>query len=346
MGDQVVLAIGNGFAGVDAATGAAQWTTDAMEENWTVTTDGEQVYRIGELKESAGHQGKAWPLVVESIDFTSGKAKTRLPLIHEFNGVVFENQLICAGSGTIFVAAAGKERDKEWPGFDKGQSWSLAAVDLRTAKVLWRHSLPRRPDKSDRLHILAGRVIGDRLILLQEANGGGVHVVAHNRRTGAVLWNKSVKVQPDQVRSRLATDDRHVYLGTGMLHALRLTDGGEAWSLATSRAGTVYGPPAAKTGVVYAVQKGLGLVAVDSTNGSVRWEEKGGEGAQADLTDAPVVGHKFVYSKGPSGLRAIEMSSRKTAKTYKTVGIRFFAHERADLVIAHGNRFLTAFPLQ
>ncbi|MFF3457909.1 protein kinase [Streptomyces sp. NPDC002730] len=346
VGDQVVLAIGNGFAGVEASTGAGKWTTGKLEDNWTVTSDGEQVYRIGELKESVGHKGKAWPLVVESLDLTTGKAKKRLPLIQEFNGVVVENQLICASGGAIYLAAAGKERDKEWPGFDSGQSWSLAAVDIRTGKVLWSHSLPRRPDKSDRLHFLAGRVVGDRLILLQETNQGSVRVVAHNSRTGAVLWDKPANVQPEQVRERLVTDSQHVFMGTGPLRALRLTDGGEAWSLAKSRPGTVCGPPTVKNGLVCAVQRGLGVIAVNATNGTVRWEEKGGEGTKADLTDAPVVGAKYVYSKGPSGLRAINMSSRTTAKTYKTVGTRFFGHESAKVVIAYGHRFLAAFPLQ
>ncbi|MFI9585170.1 protein kinase [Streptomyces sp. NPDC052236] len=345
VGDQVVLAIGNGFAGIEAATGAAKWTSGELEDNWAVTSDGAQVYRIGELEESVGQAGKVWPLLIESLDLTTGKASKRLPLIQEFNGVIFENQLICTSGGVIYIAA-GKGRDKEWPGFDSFQPWSLAAIDIRTGKTLWNHALPRRPDKSDRLHFLAGQVVGNRLILLQETNDGRVQVVAHNRLTGAALWSKPVGAQPEQVRERLTTDDRHVYLGTGPLRALRLTDGGEAWSLAKPRAGTVYGPPAVKNGLVYAVQKGLGVVAVNAMSGTVRWEEKGGEGARADLTERPVVGTKFVYSKGPSGLRAIDMSSRTTAKTYQTVGTRFFGHESANVVIAYGNRFLAAFPLQ
>ncbi|GGT27476.1 serine/threonine-protein kinase [Streptomyces purpureus] len=343
LGDQVVLAIGNGFAGVHAATGVARWTTGEVEPNWQVTSDGTELYRVGEIKESVGNKGKPWPLLIESIDLSTGQPKRRVPLIGEYNGVVYEIQLICASGGVIYATAPGKERDKEMSYFDHAQSWWLTAIDSRTGKVRWKQSLPRRPDKSDRLHFLAGRVVGDRLVLLQETNKGEVRVVARNTRTGAPIWDKPFAgIKPEQVRERLTTDERHVYLGSGTLRALRLSDGGEAWKVP----GRVVGPPAVKNGAVYAVQKGIGIVAVDAATGKVRWQEKGTQGARTDLVERPVVGTNYVYARDPSGLRAVDVGTHTTAKVYETAGTRFCAHEKAGQVISYGNRLLAAFPLQ
>ncbi len=78
----------------------------------------------------------------------------------------------------------------------------------------------------------------------------------------------------------------------------------------------------------------------------MRWEEEGGEGTRADLTDPPVAGRKYVYSKGPSGLRRIDVSTRTTTATYKTSGTRFIAHERARVVFALGGPLIAAYPLE
>ena len=292
-----------------------------------------------------GHKGRAWPVVIDTIDLMTGETKKRLPQVQGLNGVILEDQLVCAVDGVIYLAA-GQGDDAE-DGFQHGQPWYLAAVDSRTGTKRWSSRLPARPEGSERLHFLAGRLVGGRLILLQETADGTVRVTARSSRTGEVLWDRPMTgAKADAVRERLTTDDRHVYLGLGPLRALRLSDGGEEWTLGKSRPGSVFGPPAVRKGVVYAVQRGHGIVAVDAVEGTVLWEEKGGEGKQADLTDPPVVGTKCVYSKGPSGLRAVEVSSRTTARTYKTTGTRFVAHKRAQVVVALGGHFLSAFPLQ
>ncbi|KIF72705.1 hypothetical protein QR77_41850, partial [Streptomyces sp. 150FB] len=346
IGDLVALITGAGLATAHAADGAASWGPTQIDNAWQVGTDGKDLYRVTQLDKYQGHMGDDWPLILETVDLATGKPKKRLPEMSEFNGVIFENQLLCVADQVIYLAVGQGKNDQD--GFQHDQPWFLAAVDARTAKRLWSTPLPARPEKSERLHFLDARVVADRLILLQETAGGAVRANARDRRTGRLLWDKPLPgIKPDAVRSMMTTDDQHLYLGLGALRALRLSDGGEAWNLSKARPGSSFGPPAVKDGVVYAVQKGRGVVGVDAGGGAVRWEEKGGgDAAKGDLTDRPVLGTKYLYSRSPSGLRAIDLASRATARTYRTTGTRFVAHREAEVVIALGGFFLAAFPLQ
>jgi eukaryotic-like serine/threonine-protein kinase len=98
--------------------------------------------------------------------------------------------------------------------------------------------------------------------------------------------------------------------------------------------------------VVYAVEKGRGLVAVDARDGGRKWTEKGGDGGNAFVTDSPVAGSRHVYSASPEGLRAVDVSSHTTAATYRTRGTRFVAHQRAGKVVAVGGRSVAGYPLR
>ncbi len=151
--------------------------------------------------------------------------------------------------------------------------------------------------------------------------------------------------EPDLVRGRLVADSSHVYVGTGRLRALRLSDGGEAWTFASGGSGQHYGPPSLKNGIVYATEKDRGVLAIDAGSGELRWGEEAGESVTAKLMGPPVVGAKYVYSRSGSGLRAIDPSSRRTAWTYKTSGSRFAAHEPSKTIIGWGGSYLVAFPL-
>ncbi|MBT2508558.1 protein kinase [Streptomyces sp. ISL-98] len=344
LGDHVLLAIGTGLAAIDPKTGNAAWTSGDAEYAWRVATDGKQIFRIPD-HEFFGIEGQVKPLVVDSVDAATGKTAKPRQTFPDFNVLHKEAQLICCADGMLYLVGGtgGFKRG----GYQNGQSWYLLAVDMRSGAERWRRPLPPHKKDSESPHFLAGRVVGNRLVLLQETAAGKVKLAVHDSRTGTPLWSvPATDAKPDLVRNLLTTDDRHVYLGFGPLRALRLADGKEAWTLAKSRPGTSFGPPAVKDGVAYAVQDKLGLVAVGAADGKVRWEEKGGEGARADRTDPPVVGRKCVYSKGPSGLRQIDVSTHTTTATYKTSGTRFIAHERARVVFALGGPLIAAYPLK
>jgi outer membrane protein assembly factor BamB len=104
-----------------------------------------------------------------------------------------------------------------------------------------------------------------------------------------------------------------------------------------------------KDGTLYAVEKGLGLVAFDPASGRVKWQEiqdKSAQGSDADLSAAPVVGSDYAYTKRGSRLWAIDLSSHRPAHSYRTTGDRFMVQETAGEVIALGGHFLAAFPLR
>ncbi|WP_406731870.1 protein kinase domain-containing protein [Streptomyces sp. NBC_01794] len=349
VGDLLALIVSSGLAAVNPRTGQTSWTTGELEHYWQVTSDGEEIYRIGHVTQSDAKNDRSSPLSIETVNLTNGRLKKRLPQLKDFNGAILENQLVCASEGVVYLAAGQGADSKD--GIERVQPWFLAAVDTGTGKELWRQPLPVRPEGSKRLHFLIGRVVGDRLVLLQETAEGAVRVVARNARSGKVLWDvPMVGAKPDQARGPLAIDSTHVYLGLGPLRALRLADGGEAWNYVKKsgkfgREFRYFGPPAVTNGVVYAVQEKLGLIGLDAKDGGIEWLDKGVEGSD-DLTGPPVIGTEYAYSKRHSGLCSVSLASGTTSRTYKTSGTRFVAHERGRVLIALGGHFLAAFPLQ
>ncbi|NUK05305.1 protein kinase domain-containing protein [Streptomyces lunaelactis] len=344
LGDHVMLVIGTGLAAVDPKTGKGVWTTTDGEGTWRVATEDKQIFRIAD-HEFFPLTGGVKPLVVDSVDAATGKAAKPRQTFPDFNVLLMEGQLICCADDVLYLV--GGTGGYVRTGYKSGQSWFLVAVDMRSGAELWRRRLPPHKTDTRSPHFLAGRVVGNRLVLLQETAAEAVTLAVHDSRTGKPLWSApATNAAPDLVRGLLTVDDRHVYLGFGPLRALRLTDGKEEWSLAQSHPDTAFGPPAVKDDVVYAVQDKQGLVAVGAADGRVRWQEKRGEGAKADRTDPPVIGTKYVYSKGPSALRQIDISTHTTTATYKTSGTRFIAHERARIVFAQGGPLIAGYPLE
>ncbi|WP_244258245.1 PQQ-binding-like beta-propeller repeat protein [Streptomyces sp. Tu 2975] len=344
LGDRVMLVIGGGLAAFDPRTGNSAWTTLNLEETWRVTTDGNKVYRIQD-RDLFGVEGSFKPLVIDSVDAATGRTAALRRTFENFNGLHMTAQLVCCADNMLYLV--GGTGGFHRLGFQSGQSWYLVAVDMRSGAERWRRRLPPHKPDTNSPHFLAGRVVGGRLVLLQETPAGKVILAVHDSRTGQPLWSTpATEVEPDRVRNLLTVDNRHVYLGFGPLRALRLADGEEAWNLAGSQPGVSSGPPTVKNGVVYAVQEGLGLVAVGAADGKVRWAEKDGEGERADRTDPPVVGDKFVYSKGPSGLRQIDLSSHTTSGMYKTSGTRFIAHEPTGMIFSLGGPLIAGYRLE
>ncbi|MFI0167269.1 PQQ-binding-like beta-propeller repeat protein [Streptomyces sp. NPDC017095] len=345
-GDLVALVAGKGLKGVLAETGATRWTTDLDESVWQSASDGERLVRVASILDDVPYQeAKSYPLYLAAVDPATGAAEKAFAHFDDLNGALVETQMLCVADGVAYVVAGTGAYSLE--GFKAGQSWYLLAVDTGTGRRLWKTPLPaRRPGAQD-LYFVAAAAVGRHLVAFQEAGDGSVHAVVRDNRTGAVRWDHPLPgIKPDRVRRPLAVDGRHLYVGAGRLTALRLADGAKVWDSGTGRPGRTYGLPAVKDGTVYAVEKGTGLVALDAADGRVRWREKGGGGAEADLNAAPVIGADYAYSKRGKRLWAIDLSSRTPARAYKTTGDRFTAHEKAGLVLALGGRFLAAFPLR
>ncbi|MEU0007357.1 serine/threonine-protein kinase [Streptomyces sp. NPDC006314] len=342
----VTTVIGD-LTGVVGQTGRRAWTVPYMDMAWQIASDGERLVALVASDEPAADRGTAGgpALLLASLDLLRGEMNAPFAHLSDFNGDLFPSQLLCIANGVAYVAA-GRGRYVHNT-FSAAQSWYLLAVDIGTGKLLWRTPLPARRPGTERFYFLTAGVVGRHLAALQEANDGTVHAVVRDTRNGAVRWHRPLDgVEANRVRLPLTTDAQHLYVGTGRLRALRLSDGKVVWDSKASRPGRTYGPPDVKDGILYAVEKGLGLVAFDPASGRVKWEEKGGQGTQADVNCAPVIGTDYAYSKRGSKLWAVELSSHAPAHSYKTTGDRFIAHENAKAVIAQGGGFLAAFPLQ
>ncbi|GAB1338171.1 hypothetical protein ACE1SV_47610 [Streptomyces sp. E-15] len=344
----VTLVAGRGLGGIVAGSGHVQFASDRMENTWQVATDGKRLIRVVRAEGSENNAGKpgGFPLLLASVNLLSGEAGAPFAEFTDFNGVLSETQLVCTADGVAYVAAGRGDFSDE--GFLASQSWHLCAVDISSGRRLWTSPLPARRQGSLRLHFLAAAVVGGRLVALQEADDGSVRAVVRDTRTGAVRWDRPLDgVAPDRARHPLAVDEDHLYVGTGPLRALRLGDGGVDWTTTSGRPGATFGPPVVKDDFVYAAQKGRGLVGLSGTDGAVMWEERGGQGARADITAPPVIGPHYMYNKRGSKLWGIAWNSTGSpVRSFRTTGDRFIAHEASGHVIALGGRFLAAFPLQ
>ncbi|MFF2203885.1 protein kinase [Streptomyces sp. NPDC058145] len=253
------------------------------------------------------------------------------------------NQILSVSDDIVYVAL-GSGKGPSGTGFEPSQIWTLRAADFRTGKTLWKESLPKRSTTSTRLHFLAAKVVGGRLVTLQEVADRKVHVVVRDTASGAVLWDKPCDVgDPDSLRSDIVSDGKYLYLGGAQLRALRLSDGAQVWTL---EGDGDYSPPALKKGVLYAVRKGVGLTAVDAQRGQTLWAEATAEADQAYTGWQPVVGASYAFYRNGMQLRAISLSGHGTALTYKTAAERFHMDAQSGLILGVAPDRLSAYPLK
>ncbi|NUK54691.1 protein kinase [Streptomyces lunaelactis] len=282
------------------------------------------------------------PLIIGCVTL---KNLTPAPVEYkDFNGSLRGTQLLCAVEGTLYLVAGQGTHSGQGLGFRSDQSWFLLAINTKTNKIIWRQPLPRRPETSRRLHFLDAHATDQHLVLQQETSDGKVKLSVRDSRTGNLRWEQPLAVsEPDDVQGMLAVEYDKVYPAAGPLRALNLSDGKEAWKFGRSRR---TGPPAVND-LVFAVEEGLGVVALDPFSGELQWEEKGGHGADADLITPPIAFYRFVYSKSPGQLRIINAETGEFRKAYKATGERFFAYMGIpEKVVAVGADFMAAYPVQ
>ncbi|MEN8656016.1 protein kinase [Streptomyces sp. 21So2-11] len=342
----IVIADDNGVRFIDGERGGVEFPSLSKALSHQCVTDGDQVHTCELPPDADG------PLSIKSFDLIRGVLDPPLVTFQDFNGRLLGTQLLCAADGVLYLAAGQGKESGKGVGFRSDQSWFLLAVNTRTRKIIWRRPLPQRSATSQRLHFLASQVMEKHLVLLQETSGGKVRLSVRDTRTGNVRWEQSMAVsEPDDVQGQLAVDLFYVYPPVGALRALRLSDGKEEWNFGDGRSRRT-GPPTATTHAVYAVEEGLGVVAVDPMTGELQWEEKGGRGAEADFDAPPVAidGFENVYSKGPGQLRTMDGGTGRTGRAYEATEDRFFAHDSAigdaRRIIAMGDEFITGYALQ
>ncbi|MFF3401222.1 protein kinase [Streptomyces sp. NPDC002659] len=337
----IAIADDKGVRLLDPAGGGVRVAALSKAPPHQCVTDGDQLFTCEPQSTGNG------PLSIKSVNISRGRLDPAPFEYPDFNGELRGTQLLCASDGALYVAAGQGERSGEGLGFRSDQSWVLLAINTRTHKTIWRRPLPRRPDTSRRLHFLAAHANDGYLVLLQETSDGKVKLSVRDVRNGNVRWEQPLTVSnPDDVQGKLAVDYDCVYPPAGPLRALSLSDGKELWNFGAGRSRRT-GPPAFKTPSVFAVEEGLGVVAVDAVTGELLWEEKGGKGAEADLTTPPVAGHKYVFSKSPGQLRLIDIETGVADQAYKATADRFFAYQGIpEKIIGMGEDFVAGYPFK
>ncbi|MEU9444996.1 protein kinase [Streptomyces sp. NPDC048304] len=312
-----------------------------MNGNWwqVAVADG-QLYM---LDQDWDHHGSGTAMAISTWDEAQDYVKPTSTRLADADFSILPNQLLCLADNVVYVAVgAGKKAENE--SFLPSQTWTLRAADLKTGKTLWTKPLPKRSNKSERLHFLAAKVAGGRLVTFQEVQDKKPHIVVRDIRSGAVLWDKPYDIEDvDSLRSEIAADDEHIYVGGAQLQALRLSDGAQAWA---TESGQRYSPPTLTKGVLYAVGEGVGLTAVDTARGKVLWTEATAEVDEAYTGWQPIVGTRCAYYKNGLQLRAVSLSTHGIALTYKTTAVQFHADTQSGLVLGMDTDYISAYPLE
>ncbi|MFD5885460.1 protein kinase [Streptomyces sp. NPDC060334] len=334
VGDVLVLPGTSAVSGINLKTGKYDWSAE-VEHDTRVAVDGKAAYVLRMTKDA----DKALALVAVPEPLTDKKPPVlTLPA---FDGGEVRNQLLrVRGDMVLFHAKA-----------RSGDGWFLVAASLASGKELWRGPAPAPAGTYDRVYLVADTTKHGLLVCGKAQAMDGLTLSMHDPATGKVRWSKTVIV-PGTPPSRLTADDEHVYFGADALQALRLTDGGVAWSFGADRdlgnnaqGQRRYGIPAVRDGVVYATEGGRGLVGVDARTGAGRWTEKTRKDTLTRGETAPVVSSAYVYDIDTIGLRAVELSTGRPAWRLTCMALNLFADPDGSLLYALEERKSFALPL-
>ncbi|WP_138905597.1 PQQ-binding-like beta-propeller repeat protein, partial [Streptomyces albidochromogenes] len=352
LGKVVATLSDDALRGLDTKTGKEVWSYPLLTSGQQITTDGEAVY--GFLPEY--DEGKGLSLHAFSPD--DGTMRRRVARLADFNGTVNDAEMIAAAGGVLYLAA----RQKGASSTDytaQAKDWRLLAVDQRTGKKLWQRSTAVVYPNTGSTAISA-RAVGKRLIVAARgAVSSEFTVGAVDIGTGERIWSMTVpRERLDSsflIPGQLAVDREHVYVSSGRVWALKLSDGKVAWEFGDDRNpgdieqnGRRYGAPAVRDGVVYAAEGSRGLVALDAGTGKLLWAEE--EDLTKDdtprLDSPPVIGGKHVYAPLTDGISAVDRRTHRSVWTYATPALRFVAHKAAGQLIAADTTTVTALPFE
>ncbi|WP_320779140.1 PQQ-binding-like beta-propeller repeat protein, partial [Streptomyces sp. CRN 30] len=306
-GSGVAMPAGIVLCGVNAESGATTWQAN-LADGWRYTAADKRIYALRDAGEGAA-------LAVCEIDMSDGQPGDPLAELADYAGSENRNQILCVADDTAYLAARAAS----------GKDWYLLAVGLDDGRQRWRAPLDAA-EQENLPPLLCAAVTGDALVWYRSdsAYTSSLWIGVHAKADGKERWKLS-EPYDDGKPVQIVHDDRHLYLASVALSALKITDGETAWLFGDRRdvgdsAGEtrVYGEPALRDGVVYCTEGDRGLVAVDALTGSLNWAEKGLKNRHLSRAEAPAVGARYVYGLDDRGLRAVEIKTRQAAWTLST----------------------------
>lgn len=202
---------------------------------------------------------------------------------------------------TVTVVLPPAQTNAEW-----------AQVGGSASKSYGHLTLPQNPGKawtakvegsSDRARLAAAPVIGGNM-LFAVGSDGRIH--AFNRDTGARVWTSDADMSDDMRPSAfgggVSYDDGRLYAtnGAGEAKALNATTGEVIWT--ATPAGPLRGSPTIAFGQIYVMTQDNQIIALDSADGDVLWNESGSS-AQSGVfgVAAPAAGQGTVIAGYSSG---------------------------------------------
>ncbi|MEE1809589.1 protein kinase domain-containing protein [Streptomyces sp. BE133] len=344
VGDTPVVMDINHLVGLDPATGKDNWRSMSLSPLSQAISDGSRIYcLLLDSKErlsllSLGKTGGADRTIVALPDVKAlGSSNTVAALLH-------------ASNGTVYLAAGRKAKLHT-------KDWHLLAVDTASGKVRWQTPFNETEDPSFENGLWFAKTVGDVLVLGGEFDQLKLH--AYDNRSGKHFWSSEVSDWMDETTSpvttgaELADDGQHIYVGAGLVQAIRVSDGTVIWEFGNFRdfgdaspLATHYGAPAIRKGVVYAAERTGAIVAIDTRRGELLWETPAPEENAPLLAAPPVLSATHLYYVGKAGLGAIDLRTHKYVRTQAASLQRLAADPDNRVIIGVGNERVTALRME
>ncbi|MFD7261404.1 PQQ-binding-like beta-propeller repeat protein [Streptomyces sp. NPDC059874] len=340
VGNELVLLSRLTVSGLDPATGKDLWDGGYGKAPSSVATDGKTLYAL----RRPASDDKVKPLAIETVPQPSGKKSPPALTLVAFDGTPDATQLLCVEGNTAYLFAKSAA----------DAQWFLVAANLKTGRELWRQQAMAPFERSPGPVITRGKLVKTGLLLCRRsALNDSVSFAVHDTATGKELWQtQGLPVIKEALPYQLATDENHVYFGSESLQALRLTDGTTAWSFGEGRdmgkkpnGYRRYGIPAVADGVVYTVEGGRSLVAVDARTGTALWSEPPVPDALPNGDVAPAVCGNLVLYMDKTGLRAVDTRTHQPLWRYPSTAHTLVADPAAKRLYAREDRLTFALRL-
>ncbi|MFI5771732.1 PQQ-binding-like beta-propeller repeat protein [Streptomyces sp. NPDC051658] len=340
VGDTPVVMDINRLVGLDPATGKDSWHSMSLSTRNQTISDGSRIYCLALDSKDR--------LALLSLGKTGGTDHTilTLPDVKALGSSTTVAALLHASNDTVYLAAG---RDAE----PHTKDWHLLAVDTTSGKIRWQAPFNETEDPSFEVGVWFAKTIGDVLVLGGEFDQLKLH--AYDNRSGKHLWSSAVSDWMDETTApvttgaELADDGRHIYIGAGLVQAIRVSDGTVIWEFGNFRdfgdaspLATHYGAPAIRKGVVYAAERTGAIVAVDTRRGELLWETPAPEENAPLLGAPPVLSASYLYYTGKAGLGAIDLRTHAHVRTQAASLRRLAADPHNRVIIGVGEERVTA----
>ncbi|WP_063728439.1 protein kinase domain-containing protein [Streptomyces sp. RTd22] len=298
VGDSLAFVSEGGLHFLDARTGKRRGVNEQIISSDAVASGGRGLFALDDTDFETAR--------IVPVNLTTGA----------FGTPIAEVRHIAAGD-LRFLGAVGRSLVLEGETRD---GWQRIAVNSRTGKEMWRRPMSDSGNAAD----IMATPTGSSLI-----RSDGERVSLIDARDGTTRWTTKI---PKKMSGGLSPGARHsfsadhLFIGTWELLALRLSDGEVAWSFGKGRefgasyepGAQHYGPPVVKDGVVYAMERLKGLVAVDAGSGRLLWEEKG-DSLDYDFSATPAIGDRYFYASPDNDsqwIAAIDLRTHRVAWTF------------------------------